>query len=348
MKPDRNTLVWVLFVSAFMLLAAAPSWLERASLLRAVEFAYIVALAQLWNLLAGYAGLMSIGQQLFVGLGGYALYIGAIRFGLPVWMGLPLASVVAALVAVPSALLLFRLRGAQFAIGSWVLAESVMQLASRSESLGGASGLSLPTAVVRALAPSADERVQFVWWVALVLAFGTTLLVVLWLRSRQGLALTALRDNETAASGLGVDTRRVKLAVYLVVAAVTGMVGALIFLNKLRMSPSAAFSLGDWTASVIFIVVIGGIGSIEGPLVGALVYFALREVFAGYGAWYQLLLGAVAMATMVWAPQGLWGLAAKHWGWVLWPTQRRMGNPGPTPPPSSAEPIAVAINNPLR
>lgn len=348
MKPDRNIVVWALFAAVFVLLAAAPGWMDRAALLRAVEFAYIVALAQLWNLLAGYAGLMSIGQQLFVGLGGYALYIGSIRFGLPAWAGLPLAGLVAALAAVPAALLLFRLRGAQFAIGSWVLAESVVQLVSRSESLGGASGLSLPAAVVRAMAAGADARVQFVWWVALALAFGTTLLVVLWLRSRQGLALTALRDNEAAAAGLGVDTRRVKLAVYLVVAAVTGVIGALIFLNKLRMSPSAAFSLGDWTASVIFIVVIGGIGSIEGPLVGALVYFALRECFAGYGAWYQLLLGAVAMAAMVWAPQGLWGLAARHWGWSLWPTQRRFGAPAAPSATSTDDPIAVAISNPLR
>jgi branched-chain amino acid transport system permease protein len=324
MKLDRHAITWLFFALVFVVLAAAPSWLERAPLLRAVEFAYIIALAQLWNLLAGYAGLMSIGQQLFVGVGGYTLYATAIHLGLPVWMGMPLAGLAAAALSLLSAPLLFRLRGASFAIGSWVLAESAMLLVSRSESLGGASGLSLPAAVVRAMAENADERIQRVWWVALLLAFGTTLLVVLWLRSRQGLALTALRDNEIAAAGLGVDTRRVKLAVYLVVAAVTGVIGALIFLNKLRMSPSAAFSLGDWTASVIFIVVIGGIGSIEGPLVGALVFFLLRELFAAQGAWYQLLLGGIAMAVMVWAPQGLWGLAAQRWGWALWPTQRRL------------------------
>jgi len=321
----RNTLMWLVFIACFVVLALAPHWLERATLLRAVEIAYIVALAQLWNLLAGYAGLMSIGQQLFVGVGGYTLYIAAIRFGVPVLWALPLAALVALVLALPSALLLFRLRGAQFAIGSWVLAESVMLLVSRSESLGGASGLSLPAAIVRALAPSTAGRVQIIWWIALALAFATTALVVLWLRSRQGLALTALRDNESAAAGLGVDTRRVKLGVYLVVAAMTGMVGALIFLNKLRMSPSAAFSLGDWTASVIFIVIIGGIGSVEGPLLGAVVYFVLRELFAEYGAWYQLLLGAMAIAVMLWSPQGLWGLIKQRSGWSLWPTQRRLG-----------------------
>jgi len=319
-----NAIVWLGFVARFIALAFAPAWLDRASLLRAVEIAYVVALAQLWNLLAGYAGLMSIGQQLFVGVGGYTLYIAAIQFGVPVLWALPLAALVALACALPSALLLFRLRGAQFAIGSWVLAESVMLLVSRSESLGGASGLSLPAGIVRALAPNTDTRMATVWWIALALSFATTALVVLWLRSRQGLALTALRDNEAAARGLGVDTRRVKLAVYLVTAAFTGAIGALIFLNKLRMSPSAAFSLSDWTASVIFIVVIGGIGSIEGPLLGAIVYFTLREFFAQYGAWYQILLGLIAIAVMIGSPQGLWGLVQGRWGWSIWPTRRRV------------------------
>jgi len=319
-----NLIVWLLFAATFALLALAPNWLERATLLRATEIACIVALAQLWNLLAGYAGLMSIGQQLFVGLGGYTLYIAAIRFGVPVLWALPLAAGVALVAALPSALLLFRLRGAQFAIGSWVLAEAVMLLVSRSESLGGASGLSLPAGIVRALAVNADARIRLIWWIALTLAFAATALVVLWLRSRQGLALTALRDNEVAAAGLGVNTRRVKLSVYLVTAAFTGALGGLIFLNKLRMSPSAAFSLGDWTASVIFIVVIGGIGSIEGPLLGALVFFTLRELFAQYGAWYQLLLGCIALAVMLWSPQGLWGLIRQRWGWSVWPVQRRL------------------------
>jgi len=331
MNASRNHLwVWLGFAASFAALALlpvlAPDWLGRAGLLRGIEIAYILTLAQLWNLLAGYAGLMSIGQQLFVGLGGYTLYVAAIRFGVPVLWALPLSGLVALILALPSAALLFRLRGAQFAIGSWVLAESVMLLVSRSESLGGASGLSLPASIVRAMAANADERITLIWWMALLLAFGTTALVIFWLRSRQGLALTALRDNESAAAGLGVNTRRVKLAVYLFVAGMTGLVGGLIFLNKLRMSPSAAFSLGDWTASVIFIVIIGGIGSIEGPILGAAVYFILRGLFAEYGAWYQLLLGAIAISVMLWSPQGVWGLIHRRWGWSIWPTGRRLGS----------------------
>lgn len=303
-------------------LAAAPQFVERATLLRGIEIAYIVALAQLWNLLAGYAGLMSIGQQLYVGVGGYTLFASAIHFGVPALWALPIAALAGTVVALPSALLLFRLRGAQFAIGSWVLSEVVMQCVTRSDSLGGASGLSLPASVARAIASTSDERVQRVWWIALALSVGVTMLVVFWLRSRQGLALMALRDNPSAAAALGVNIRRVKLSVYLVVAAATATLGALIFLNKLRMSPAAAFSLEDWTAGVVFIVVLGGIGTIEGPLVGAVIYFALRGLLADYGAWYQLVMGLIAIVIMVWAPQGLWGLAERRWGWAIWPTRR--------------------------
>ncbi|GAB4061436.1 branched-chain amino acid ABC transporter permease [Uliginosibacterium sediminicola] len=328
MNPDRSAATRSLVAGGccFLLcivLGLAPWWLERASLLRAVEFAYYIALAQMWNLLAGYAGLMSIGQQMFVGIGAYVLYAMVIKLGWGVLPALLLAGSAALVIALPAALLLFRLRGAQFAIGSWVLAESVMLLVTRSEDLGGASGLSLPATAVRAMAASADERIQLIWWLALLLAIGSTLLVFLWLRSRQGLALTALRDNETAAAGLGVDTRRVKFAVYLAVAGMSGLIGALIFLNKLRISPGAAFSMSDWTASVIFIVVIGGIGSIEGPLLGALIFFALREVFAAYGAWYQILLGATAILVMIKAPRGVWGLLSARWGWS-WLSVRRL------------------------
>ena len=115
--------------------------------------------------------------------------------------------------------------------------------------------------------PAARDIVSY--WVALALMAGTLAVVYLMLRSRRGLALGAIRDHEAAAAGLGVDIYRIKLAVYVATAAITGMIGALIYLQKARISPDAAFSVLDWTAYVIFIVVIGGIGTMEGPVIGA-------------------------------------------------------------------------------
>ena len=147
---------------------------------------------------------------------------------------------------------------------------------------------------------------------------------MLLLRSRYGLALTAIRDNELAARSNGIDVARIKLVVYVVTAFGTAMVGALIFLQKLRISPDTAFSVNDWTAFVIFITVIGGIGRVEGPIIGTLVFFLLRQTLADLGSLYLLMLGAVAIAVMLFAPKGIWGLLAERFGWQLLPLERRL------------------------
>jgi len=122
----------------------------------------------------------------------------------------------------------------------------------------------------------------------------------------------------------GIGARRVKFIVYVTTAFCTAMVGAVIFLQKLRISPEAAFSINDWTAFVIFIAVIGGIGRIEGPIVGTAIFFLLRQLFADLGSLYLMMLGAVAIATMLKAPRGVWGLLAERFGLQIFPLQRRV------------------------
>ena len=141
--------------------------------------------------------------------------------------------------------------------------------------------------------------------------------------SKRGLALLAIRDNEVAAESQGIDVRGMKLAVYVVAALGAGLAGALYFLGNLRISPDAAFSV-NWTAFAIFMVVIGGIGRIEGPIVGALVFWALNKFLSDYGTWYLLGLGLLAIVTTLFFRQGLWGWAQQRWGWSLFPTQRRL------------------------
>jgi branched-chain amino acid transport system permease protein len=149
-------------------------------------------------------------------------------------------------------------------------------------------------------------------------------LVYLLLRSRIGLALTAIRDSEVASTSLGIRIGRVKHVLYVLVAGLTAMIGALISLQKLRVSPDAAFSVNDWTAFVIFIVVIGGIGTIEGPIIGTIIYFLLREFLADFGTLYLLFLGTLAIVVMLGAPKGLWGYAAERFGWSLFPVGYRI------------------------
>ncbi len=319
-----------LFAIVAIVLAAAPAWGDRDDLRLLAEIYAYVGLASLWNLLAGYAGLVSVGQQAYVGLGAYLMFALTLLAGVPPLAAIPLAGALAAVIAVPAAALLFRLRGHYFAIGTWIVAEVFRLLASQASVLGGGSGLSLPVGIITSIAPSRQAREFLIYWVALALVLAVLLLIVWLLRSPYGLALKAIRDNELAARSNGIDVTRIKVLVYLITAFATAMIGALIFLQKLRISPDAAFSVNDWTAFVIFMTVIGGIGRIEGPIIGAIVFFALRQTLADLGTLYLLLLGTVAIVVMLFAPKGIWGLIVGRFGWQVFPLERRvLDHPGP-------------------
>jgi branched-chain amino acid transport system permease protein len=104
----------------------------------------------------------------------------------------------------------------------------------------------------------------------------------------------------------------------------TGAIGALIYLQKARISPDAAFSVLDWTAYVIFIVVIGGIGTMEGPVIGAIIFYLMQRYLAEFGASYLILLGTLGILIMLFAPKGLWGAVGERYGLELFPTRRRL------------------------
>jgi len=277
----------VLGLTLLIALIAAPWWAGRADMRLLGELFLYLSLASLWNLMAGYAGLVSVGQQAYV--------------------------------AIPVASLIFKLRGAYFAIGTWAIAEVFRLSFAQVSALGGGSGTSLPVNIVKSLASSRQGRESLSYWLALGSAVLILISVYLLLRSNRGLALTAIRDNELAASSLGINIPRTQLLVYVVTCALTAMVGAIIFLQKLRISPDAAFSVNDWTAFVIFIVVIGGIGTIEGPIIGTLIFFALRETLADFGTIYLLALGAIAIVIMLKAPNGVWGFIRQRFKIQLFP-----------------------------
>jgi branched-chain amino acid transport system permease protein len=312
-------------IAAIVLIAiliAAPWWGSTAILRLIGEMMIYIALASLWNLLAGYTGLVSVGQQAYVGIGIYAVVACTMLLGLHPYLAIPIATGVAVLLALPVGKLVFRLQGAYFAIGTWVIAEVFRLIIAQAGSvgLGGGSGISLPTTVLQSLATSKFWREASIFWLAMILGIGSLFAVYALLRSRIGLALTAIRDSEVASSSLGIDITRIKYLVYVGVAGVTAMVGSVIALQKIRVSPDAAFSVNDWTAIVIFIVVIGGIGTIEGPIIGTIVYFLLREFLADLGSIYLMLLGALAIIIMLVAPKGIWGYVAARWNISLFPT----------------------------
>jgi branched-chain amino acid transport system permease protein len=223
--------------------------------------------------------------------------------------------------------MVFRLRGGYFAVGTWVVAEVLRIIFSNVAALGGGSGQSL-TVMARI---DRDVREWGTFWIASVLLITASVAMNLLLRSRFGLGLTAVRDSEAAAESQGVDVASLKFRVYVLSSMGSGLVGALYYMNVLRISPTAAFDL-SWMVAGIFIVVIGGIGTLEGPIVGAVIFFGLRWLLADNGSWYWLVLGAVAVITMVFFPKGLWGFVQQRLGIQLLPLQRRLVQ---VAPPSS-------------
>jgi branched-chain amino acid transport system permease protein len=315
-------------------LVALPWWSDAGWMRLIAEMAYYLALAQLWNLLAGYAGLVSVGQQAYVGLGGYALFYLTGAHNVNVYLALLIAGPFAGLIAIPVSFAVFRLRGAYFAVGTWVMSEVFALSASLIAVLGAGSGLSLTPAILRQISPDRGSRDAILYLMSLAISVVVCAIVYLLLRSRHGLALTAIRDSESASASLGVNTFRTKFIIYVATAACTGLIGALIFLQKLRISPEAGFSINDWTVVVIFMVVIGGIGTIEGPFIGMLVYIVLRELLADYGTYYLILMGMIAIAVMLKAPSGIWGWVVQRYDLQLFPVGRRLV----LGPPRTSEP----------
>lgn len=131
------------------------------------------------------------------------------------------------------------------------------------------------------------------------------------MRSRIGVGLTAMRDSEEGAGAIGVNLRRAPILCFLWTAPFLGIAGAIITMQKLRVAPAASFSILDWTVYVIFIVVIGGIGSFEGPIIGTIVFFLLRESLSGLGVWHHIILGAILIAVVLVEPKGIWGLVRR-------------------------------------
>lgn len=331
-----------------ILLIFAPAFVSRSTLQDLFFLLTMIALAQCWNLLAGYGGLVSIGQQAFVGLGAYAAFGLAILGGWNPFWAIIAAGVIGAILSIPTAYVVFRLKGAYFAVGTWVAAEVYRLAFAQWTALGGGTGTSMPSDVARSVfglewvrevfdVRSSAARDIVSYWIALFIVVVLVGAIYAFLRTRSGLALSAIRDSETGAASVGVDIERAKFAVYMFAAFGAAVTGGLIFFNDASITPSSAFSLIDWTAFVLFIVVIGGIGTLEGPFVGALILFFLQKWFAQYGAGYLIGLGALAIIVMLAAPQGIWGFIRQKYDFSIFPTRRRLLGPA-APVPDYTQP----------
>ena len=296
------------FAAALLAMFVAPYLFSANHLVLLTEFMSMLVLAIMWNLLAGYADIVTVGQHAYVGVGAYAFFGFAALLEWNPYLSIPLAGLVALVIAVPTMGLVFRLRTAYLAIGTWVVAELLMLIAGKLSAWGGGSGTSVPISIILGFGRARPERLANIYWLAFGLAAVAMLVTYFLLRSRIGIGLTAMRDNEEGAAAIGVNITYARILCFLGTAPFLGAAGAIITLQKLRVAPPASFSIIDWTVFIIFNVVIGGIGSFEGPIVGTIIYFVLRQYLAGLGAWNLILLGSFSIVIILVEKRGLWGL----------------------------------------
>ena len=282
-------------------LSVAPWILPAQFATTLMNFFILVIMATMWNLLAGYAGMISIGQQAFIGLGAYATLYFALR-GVNPFVTIPLSTLTCAVIAVPITLLLFRLRGGYFAIATWVVSDTALLIIGAIPFLGGGTGKLMPG--LQSLSPTqtAHDSYLATWVVAFVVVTGTYLL----LRSRLGLVLASIRDNEVAARSAGVNVQSARRLIFVVAAAGCGAAGAVLAISQPFVQPSSVFNI-QWAAEMLFVSMIGGLGTIEGPIIGSILYFVLQQTLQQYGVWYLIIFGSVAVVVALWQPRGLWG-----------------------------------------
>ena len=326
---SRRNVAWtgIGVLAVVVVLAMFPYIVYSGTTAIMVQGLIVLALASMWNLLAGYAGLVSVGQQGFFGLGAYFVLIPAMH-GLSPFLALPIAAIGAGVAAFPLWWLISRLRTGYFAIATWVMAAAIMLFIEQIQSIGGGTGMPLPG--FAGLDPTL--LAAYTYWAALAVAVLAIAAVYFLLRSRLGLVLTAIRDDERAARSSGVKVGLARLLVFVVAAAGCGAAGGVLAIDQLQVVPGTSggvFSV-QWTAEMAFAVIIGGIGTIEGPIIGTIVYLVLQQTLQSYNAWYLIILGLVAIVITLFARRGLWGLLDERFNIRLFPVGYYLWAPGET------------------
>jgi branched-chain amino acid transport system permease protein len=298
---------------AFVPLLFSPNTTQKAT-----SLLILVLLAVMWNALAGYGGLVSVGQQAFIGIGAYAT-VWLCDHNWNPYRAMIVAALFCGLVAVGISPLVLRFRGAQFAIGMWVVAEACAILVSLDQSLGAGTGTSL----IQLNYYTPTQRQHYTYWLTLGLtAFFLALLFIL-LRSRLGASLQAIRDDEGAAASVGVRVLGGKWILFVVAGLGCGAAGAMTLANTLFIEPSSIFGV-DWTAYMIFMVIVGGLGTFEGPIIGAIVLFVIQNEFGDNGVWYLVGLGGAAMLFALLLPKGIWGTLEERFSFQVMPVGYRL------------------------
>ncbi|SBS35774.1 leucine/isoleucine/valine transporter permease subunit [Marinomonas spartinae] len=285
----------------FLVLATVPFWCSGLVVDKLTTLFVYILLAVMWNLLAGYAGLVSVGQQAFLGLGGY-FALRLVDIGMSPYPAFIVGALICAVVALVISVFALRLKEGEFAIAMWVTAEVIRILVMFDPIVQGETGTSL--LAMNQYAPELRRNINF--WFGLLVVAGMLGLVLWLVNSRIGAAAQAIRDDEEAAKSIGIRVMRVKQIIFVVAAFGCALAGSLWLASSVTFQPRTYFGV-QWTVFMLFMVLVGGLKTFEGPILGAIVFFLLQEFFGDYGAWYLAGLGVTAILFALYAPNGIWG-----------------------------------------
>lgn len=298
-------IVAAILLALFPLIGVPLNWLLYLFL-----FFIYLALANMWNWLAGYCGLISLCQPAFIGIGGYTLAI-LTWIGLPLYQGLIAGAIVAALFAVLISIPVFRLSGIYFAVGTLIVPELLRIFFLNWRPVGGALyGKGAGYAVKGATLITTTE----IYWLAFIICVGSVLLMRFILRSNLGLGLAAIRDNSITAASSGINVFKLKFYSFVASAAVTGLAGAVFYISQGFIEPTSAFNV-RWTMILMLATIIGGVRMEEGPAVGAVIVVILHFLLARYGGASLLIQGVILVIIMLVAPQGIMGSIRRAWAY---------------------------------
>ncbi|HEY8316703.1 MAG TPA: branched-chain amino acid ABC transporter permease [Gaiellaceae bacterium] len=329
-RVERWTPLSVAFTGALagllVVLAFAPFVLGENSQNNLIQLYFLVILAVMWNALAGYGGLVSVGQQGFIGIGAYGVVFFSLQHGLNPYLSMLLATLIGGAVAIPVALIVLWLRAGAFAIATWVVAEAFAILVSLdpNPAIGGGTGTSALLPFNLRYTPT--QRLHNTYWAALGAVAVLLLLLFVLLRSRLGGSLQAIRDDEDAAASVGVRVLLGKGILFVVAGAGCAAAGTVILawqLSILPLGPDSIFGI-NWTAKMIFMVLVGGLGTFEGPILGAVALYAIQTYGPNGGVWYFVLLGGIAIGFALLMPRGIWGTIQSRFNVQLLPVGFRL------------------------
>lgn len=275
-------------------------------------FLYIT-MGSMWNLMSGFTGMTSLGQQVFVGIAGYSVAVMTTTYKMSFWMGLLVGAAVGVIFALILSFVLFRMRGMYFAVATWLVSEAVCLWFTSWKYVNQGGGMTVKTSQIPKIGP--------LYVYALTLCIIALVVIYLLLRTKTGLGLTAMRDDADAASSVGVNIFKSKLLCYIICSLFIALAGGLFFLNKGTVLPSSAFGI-NWTVSMVFIVIIGGVGTMSGPILGSIIYVLLDEFLSHYPGWSNIILGAIAILVIIFLPDGIMGTLQKKLNFEIFSQKR--------------------------